>query len=117
MPTQIYGMTLERDRAVLVEVLETMATRRAASSRKPTPHTAVMIRKMCLILPEADHLAAFSGVRADELHGEAVHQRAPRPQRAQAGHAEYGRGHRSLHQHQPGAVADQAQHRAGEYPG
>src|ERR1700722_6607857 len=24
-----------------------MATRRAASSRKPTPHTAVMIRKMC----------------------------------------------------------------------
>jgi hypothetical protein len=38
------GMTLLLARAVPVEVLKTIMTRAVASSRKPTPHTAVMTR-------------------------------------------------------------------------
>lgn len=63
------------------------------------------------------HLLALGGVRPGELPGEAEHQRVPCPKRAQARHAEYGGGHRSLHQQQPGAVADQAKYRGCDDPG
>jgi hypothetical protein len=69
------------------------------------------------MVPEHGHLAAFSGVWSDELQSEAVYQGPARPQRAQAAHGEYDRGHRSLDQQQPGIVADQAEHRAHEDPG
>ena len=72
---------------------------------------------VALILPEPAHLAAFSGVRPGELQREAEHQRVPCPKRAQAGHAEYGSGHRSVDQQQPGAAADQAEHRTHDDPG
>ena len=72
---------------------------------------------VALVLPEPGHLLAPGGVRPGEFPGEAEHQRPPCPQRAQARHAEYGRGHRPLDQHQPGIVTGQANHRAHDDPG
>jgi hypothetical protein len=60
------------------------------------------------VLPEGFELTALRGVRADELDGEPVDQRAARPERAEAQQPEHRGGHGALDQHQPGIAAHQS---------
>jgi hypothetical protein len=97
-------------RAAPVEVDSTITIRTAASARKATPpdhrgyHEGVAELR---VPPPVGEVTTLGGVRPDELHCEAVHQRPLGPKRSQADRPKDNGGHRTLQQNQPGIAGGQ----------